>query len=59
MKWRAETLEPRQGSTRRTHGRNQPTLRMDTIGAVGFVAAIFTSTTPLPIITKDFPIKSN
>jgi len=56
---------PHEGTAGRTqsHGPplnpwlNQPTLRMDTVGAVGRVAAIFTPITS-SMIAKGFPFKS-
>lgn len=46
MERRAGTFESRGAPARRNPRLNQPTLTMDTIGAVGRVAAIFTPITP-------------
>lgn len=54
----SRAIEPCRVPARRNPRLNQPTLTMDTIGAVGRVAAIFTLITP-SMIAKDFPIKSN
>jgi len=43
---RAGTFEPSRGPARRNPRLNQPTLTIDTIGAIGCVATIFTSITP-------------
>jgi hypothetical protein len=59
MEQRAGTFKVSQYPARRNPWPDQPTLTMDTIGAIGRVAAIFTLITPSPIIAKDFPIESN
>jgi hypothetical protein len=46
MERRAGTLQVSRHPARRNPRLNQPTLTMDTIGAVGRVAAIFTLITP-------------